>query len=510
MKRTHISAGLLCIGAAMILSACSTKKYSGLSSSTGWEYNNSRLGGFSYRDYPGMQTGPGLTFVEGGRFTMGQTEQDLSTVERNNIPRTVSVSSFYMDETEVSNVHYREYVYWIARAYGNDYPNLVRDAKPDTASWRQALAYNEPLVQYYYSHAAYAHYPVVGVNWYQARDFAKWRSDRVNEMILIRLGLLKPNANQSGEDVFTTETYVNGQYDGTPGKYRVSDLDPNSGGKRNANYADGFLLPNYRLPTEAEWEYAALGLVGNNPEPATKRRRGEEVITDRNVYPWSAKEGTRYGLRNEYQGEFLDNFKRGMGDQMGVAGGLNDNADIPSEVYSYKPNAFGLYHMAGNVSEWVLDTYRPNSPQDVADFRPFRGNQFETYRRIAEDNSLEEKDSLGRLTTRPMTPEEMAEEQRIQLRNYDLRAAADGDSTSGYAYKYGENTLVSDDAKVVKGGSWADRAYWMSPGTRRYLQASQSSSTVGFRCVMDRLGSPNGDNNARAGNFFGKESRRRR
>ena len=195
---------------------------------------------------------------------------------------------------------------------------------------------------------------------------------------------------------------------------------------------------------------------------------------------------------------------------MGVAGGLNDNADIPSEVYSYKPNAFGLYHMAGNVSEWVLDTYRPNSPQDVADFRPFRGNQFETYRRIAEDNSLEEKDSLGRLTTRPMTPEEMAEEQRIQLRNYDLRAAADGDSTSGYAYKYGENTLVSDDAKVVKGGSWADRAYWMSPGTRRYLQASQSSSTVGFRCVMDRLGSPNGDNNARAGNFFGKESRRRR
>ena len=198
MKRTHISAGLLCIGAAMILSACSTKKYSGLSSSTGWEYNNSRLGGFSYRDYPGMQTGPGLTFVEGGRFTMGQTEQDLSTVERNNIPRTVSVSSFYMDETEVSNVHYREYVYWIARAYGNDYPNLVRDAKPDTASWRQALAYNEPLVQYYYSHAAYAHYPVVGVNWYQARDFAKWRSDRVNEMILIRLGLLKPNANQSG------------------------------------------------------------------------------------------------------------------------------------------------------------------------------------------------------------------------------------------------------------------------------------------------------------------------
>ncbi len=509
MKRSLIGAGLLCLGASMFLTACSTKKYSGYSSSTGWNYNSPRLGGFSYRDYPGMETGPGLAFVEGGRFTMGQTEQDLATIERNNIPRTVSVSSFYMDETEVSNIHYREYVYWLQRAYGNDYPDLITKARPDSAVWRQALAYNEPLVQYYYSHAAYAHYPVVGVNYYQAKAFAKWRSDRVNEYRLISYGILKTNPNQSGEDVFTTETYINGQYDGTPGKGRLADLDPNSGGKRNANYADGFLLPDYRLPTEAEWEYAALGLRGNNPEPETNRRRGEEVITDRNVYPWPAKEGTRYGIRNEHQGRFLGNFKRGAGDAMGVAGGLNDNADIPAPVYSYKPNAYGLYNMAGNVSEWVLDTYRPNSPQDVSDFRPFRGNVYETYVRLAEDNSLEEKDSLGRLPRRVMADEEMAELTRLNLRHADLRASMDGDSTSGYAYKYGENTLISDDARVIKGGSWADRAYWMSPGTRRYMQASQASSTVGFRCVMDRLGSPNGDNNSRAGNYFGKGSKRR-
>lgn len=507
MKRSLIGAGLLCIGASMFLTACSTKKVNNISSATGWNYNDSRFGGFSYTDYPGQATGPNLAFVEGGRFTMGQTEQDLATIERNNIPRTVSVSSFYMDETEVSNLHYREYVYWLSRAYGNDYPDIITKAKPDTAVWRQALAYNEPLVQYYYSHAAYNHYPVVGVNWYQAQQFAKWRSDRVNELILINHRLLKPNANQSGEDVFTTETYINGQYDGTPGKYRAADLDPNSGGKRNANYADGLLLPDYRLPTEAEWEYAALGLVGNNPEPENKRRRGEEVITDRNVYPWGPKEGTRYGQRNEHQGKFLANIKRGMGDAMGVAGGLNDNADIPAPIYAYRPNAFGLYNMAGNVSEWVLDTYRPNSGDDVSDMRPFRGNVYEKYVRLTEDNNLEEKDSLGRLPRRTLTPEEMSAYERMNLRNADLRAVLDGDSTSSYAYKYGENTLISDDAKVIKGGSWNDRAYWMSPGTRRYMQANQASSTVGFRCVMDRLGSPNGRNNQRPGHYFPNKRR---
>ncbi|RYE17451.1 MAG: gliding motility lipoprotein GldJ, partial [Sphingobacteriales bacterium] len=98
MKRTLIGVSLLCIGTATVFSSCSSKKSTGVSQTTGWDYNDSRLGGFDVANYPGQQTGPGLTFIEGGRFTMGQTEEDL-TIERNNIPRTVSVSSFYMDET---------------------------------------------------------------------------------------------------------------------------------------------------------------------------------------------------------------------------------------------------------------------------------------------------------------------------------------------------------------------------------------------------------------------------
>ncbi len=510
MKRTIVGLSVLCLGAAFTFSSChNSDKSLASSDKTGWDYNDPKLGGFDVTQYQGQQTGPGLTFVEGGRFTMGQTEEDL-TYERNSIPRTVSVSSFYMDETEVANIHYREYVYWLQRAYGSDYPDIVTKARPDTTVWRRALQYNEPMVEYYFQHAAYNYYPVVGVNWYQANDYAKWRSDRVNEYLLIKRGALKKNPNQSGEDVFTTESYVYGQYEGITGGGRKRDLDPNGSKTRNYNYSDGLLLPNYRLPTEAEWEYAALGLIGNNPEPENKRRRGEEVITDRNVFPWGPKEGSRYGLRNSYQGEFLANFKRGRGDVMGVAGGLNDNADRTAPIFSYRPNAFGLYNMAGNVSEWVLDTYRPIVGEE-ADFAPFRGNVYKGFERIAEDNTLQEKDSLGDIPRRELTPEEVSNNPGYNPgRVADLRNFRDGDTSSDASYDYGRTTLISNDAKVIKGGSWADRAYWMSPGTRRFMQANQSSATVGFRCVMDRLGSPNGNNGEQPGNYFGQRGSRRK
>ncbi len=510
MKRTIVGLSALCLGAAFTLSSChNSDKSLASSDKTGWDYNDPKLGGFDVTQYQGQQTGPGLTFVEGGRFTMGQTEEDLG-YERNAIPRTVSVSSFYMDETEVANIHYREYIYWLQRAYGGDYPDIVTKARPDTTVWRRALQYNEPMVDYYFQHAAYNYYPVVGVNWYQANDYAKWRSDRVNEYILIKRGALKKNPNQSGEDVFTTEAYVYGQYEGITGASKKRDLDPNGSKTRNYNYSDGLLLPNYRLPTEAEWEYAALGLIANNPEPENKRRRGEEVITDRNIYPWGPKEGSRYGLRNSYQGEFLGNFKRGRGDVMGVAGGLNDNADRTAPIFSYRPNAFGLYNMAGNVSEWVLDTYRPIYG-DLADFAPFRGNVYEGYQRIAEDNTLQEKDSVGNIPRRLLTNAEAGAHPAYDpARTADLRDFEDGDTSSNSSYDYGRTTLINNEAKVIKGGSWADRAYYMSPGTRRFMQANQSSATVGFRCVMDRLGAPNGNNDEQPGNYFGARGARRR
>ena len=331
--------------AIFFLASCGQTQSANLvSSKTGWNYNDPKLGGYEVTQWQGQLTPPGMTFIEGGRFTMGQTEEDLFQ-EDNNTPHNVTVSSFYMDQAEVANVDYREYIYWITRVYGQDYPNLIYSALPDTTCWRKGLQYNEPLVEHYFREAGYNYYPVVGVTWKQANDYCAWRTDRVNELILIKAGYQKKNATQTADENFTTKAYIGGQYLGAVGIKR-RDLDPTGAGFRTIRQEDGLLLPEVRLPTEAEWEYAALALVGNNPDPDTKRRRGEEVVTDRQVYPWGDNNSTREGLRNQYQGEQLANYQRAGGDYAGVAGGLCVFAEFPGD---HHPDVYGARLFAGGI-----------------------------------------------------------------------------------------------------------------------------------------------------------------
>jgi len=461
--------------AGMVVVSSSCKKET--SSTTGWDYNNEKNGGFEKVYYEEQETGPGLVLIEGGTFAMGRTEQDI-TIDWDNIPRRVTVSSFYMDESEISNIQYREYLYWLERVFATDYPEVYKRALPDTLVWRSRAGYNEPYTELYLRHLAYNDYPVVGVNWLQANDFAAWRTDRVNEQILIREGILRVNPAQINEDNFNTDAYLAGQYEGLV-RSPLNDLNPNRD-TRKVMMEDGILLPRYRLPTEAEWEYAALGLIGNTVY---------ERVTDRKIYPW-----TGHVVRNadeKYKGEMLANFKRGRGDNMGTAGKLNDNADITAPVISYVPNDYGLYNMAGNVSEWVMDTYRPLSPEDKDDFNPFRGNVFKT-QLTDEEGAIAEKDSLGRIMYRDVS--EAENEGRRNYRKADNINYLDGDEPEYITYNYGVSSMIDDNAKVYKGGSWKDRAYWMSPGTRRFLDQRQSTDYIGFRCAMHRVGSPIGFN----------------
>lgn len=481
------------LGTVVFLSSCGSEQRS---STTGWEYNNPETGGFEVANAREQITGPGLVFIEGGTFTMGATQEDL-LFDWDNFPRRVTIPSFYMDQTEVSNLDYLEYLYWLQRVFGQDYPEVYREALPDTLVWRDKLAYNEPLVEMYLRHPAYHDYPVVGVTWVQANNYCSWRTDRVNELLLIEQGILEWDPDQRNENNFNTEAYLAGQYEGLV-KEGKENLDPTGTDIRRVRIEDGILLPRYRLPTEAEWEYAALGLIGNTLY---------ERVVERRTYPWNGQV-----LRTDdrkYYGSFIANFKRGRGDYMGVAGNLNDGADIPAPVGSYWPNDYNLYNMGGNVSEWTLDVYRPLSYQDVSDYSPFRGNVFKK-KETDFEGFLVEKDSLGRIQYEEVTTEESLTRRNYRKANNinykdgdyqsqistEWTAEPDKSNTTDEMYEYGVTSLISDQARVYKGGSWKDRAYWLSPGTRRFLDQNEASSSIGFRCAMTRVGSnlPNGQN----------------
>ncbi|MDE6715251.1 MAG: SUMF1/EgtB/PvdO family nonheme iron enzyme [Muribaculaceae bacterium] len=240
----------------------------------------------------------------------------------------------------------------INRALTGDYDFLntyIVNVYPDTTCWVNDFenAYNEPYVRMYFSHAGYNDYPVVGVSWEQANAFAAWRTDYLRRSL----------------------------------------------GKQ------GVQIEQYRLPTEAEWEYAARAGVNDNK------------------YPWEGDLPL-----TEKDGCFYANFKPMEGNY------VKDGNLITSKVATYAPNNFGLYDMAGNVSEWTSTAYT---------------------------------ESINKLTS-DLNPE--------------------------YNYQAAKEDPYRMTRKIVRGGSWKDVAKDVRSDLRMWEYQNEQRSYIGFRCVRTQIG----------------------
>lgn len=484
---------LLITISTLILTSCKSRsKRNGVSSKTGVAYNDPDNGGLQINRKIKDAPGPGLLGVPGGSFVMGGSLSEDIAYAHDNLKRRVTVASFYIDETEVSNVDWLEYLYWIEQNYPND-QQVYYEALPDSLVWRHPLSYNEPYVNLYLRHPSFQDYPVVGVSWEQANAYCQWRTDRVNEHILRQKGILTDYRSANADDAptntsaFNTDLYLNGQIrgEGIDGEKMPEDKrrGAEAGARRPVRMEDGVLKQPYRLPTEAEWEYAALGLIGNTEGG---------IISSSRTYPWDGL-GVRNASRKK-QGKMMANFKISSGNNMGVAGDKSIDGDITVPVKSYAPNDFGLYNMAGNVSEWVSDVYRQLSFEDFEDFNPYRGHEFKDFQYEDADKRTLAKDKYGRpvkvaaKAARKQTWEELqlAESGEASAADYrsDVRGFLDEENNE----LYGKTNLINNKSRVYKGGSWNDRAYWLNPSARRYAQQDEASAMIGFRCAMTMVG----------------------
>lgn len=302
------------------------------------------------------------------------------------------IPSFYVGVSEEPNVNYVAYLNWLRRVYV-DYPQVAENAKIKFNSQSEMPRFNDPLLVYHMEHPAFAYYPIVGATWYQVNNYLQWKTDRVNEFILIKNGILINDPNQINEANFNTEAYLYGQHDGL--SYGRRQMADGRGRTRNVAWQDGILLAQYRLPTEAEWEML----------------QNESKLDDRfSQYPYGKNYPTLNWLRGRHKSSGYSFDVKTVPDY-----DYHWNKGVIPNPKNYPEYANGIQgphlskhnqlpsNVAGNVKEWLLDVYQTEPQNNWATFQEyFWQNGFETRAdKMAfiydYEGIIDLKDSLGKL-----------------------------------------------------------------------------------------------------------------
>lgn len=529
-----------------------TKKFT---STTGWKSNDPKGWFFNGKNVK-VKAWPNMVYIEGGSFTMGIVKDDVMH-DWNNSPRRMQVKSFFIGETEVTNYEYREYLTWLKVVFPPEetqYKYIYEGAVPDTQVFNNKLSQNNFDNDTYLFAPEFSYYPVVGISWLQANNYCDWLTDRANEKALMQKGVLSKDyyVNEDynyGSKYFDLESYKNNDSNvkeaiDTTKLAKQMNIKNTNNRVQKANQATraGEVAP-FRLPTEVEWEYAALALPGDREY---NEYQGKPVV-----------QNELRGKKGRDRGQYMANYKVGRGDYSGIGGFGNDGADITSDVRRYQSNQFGIYGMDGNVAEWTSDVYRPIIDDEANDFNYFRGNVFQTtidngqggftkyeddieydtlnngklaykalpgkYKKeVIEDNTnFRDGDRMSWLN--PKFNEEdptgasnvdslgnvIAGSGVVSKTDSDTREMYNSPVRKFYVDEKGRvilekddktrTTEISDEVRVVKGGSWKDPIYWLDPGQRRFMNQAEATGWVGFRVAQDFQGGNRSDKRTKTG-----------